>query len=113
MELNSFKLVYPTPFPSFISLATRAGSPQQREPITVGPYYLSHPVNFPCEKKPEYSKKTHDFRQSVTIPVGGKFEAKQAKHRQATPKKHARPSKECIQKPADNCQKWAETLLKF
>ena len=25
------------------SFATRAGSPQQREPITVGPYYLTHP----------------------------------------------------------------------
>ena len=40
-------------------------SPQQREPITVGPYYLSHPVNFPCGRKPEYPEKTHDFRQSV------------------------------------------------
>ena len=28
------------------SFATRAGSPQQREPITVGPYYQTHPVNF-------------------------------------------------------------------
>ena len=27
------------------SLAIGAGSPQQREPITVGPYYLSHPVD--------------------------------------------------------------------
>ena len=47
------------------SLATGAGSPQQREPITVGPYYLSHPVNFPCGRKPEYPEKAHDFRQSV------------------------------------------------
>ena len=45
--------------------ATRAGSPQQREPITVGPYYLTHPVNFPCGRKPEYPEKTHNFRQSV------------------------------------------------
>ena len=35
-----------------INFATRAGSPQQREPITVGPYYLSHPVNIPCGRKP-------------------------------------------------------------
>ena len=34
--------------------ATWAGSPQQPEPITVGPYYLSHPVNFPCGRKSEY-----------------------------------------------------------
>ena len=47
------------------SLATGAGSPQQREPITVGPYHLSHPVNFPCGGKPEYPEKTRDFRQSV------------------------------------------------
>ena len=47
------------------SFATRAGSPQQREPITVGSYYLTHPVNFPCGRKPEYPEKTHDFRQSV------------------------------------------------
>jgi hypothetical protein len=34
-------------------------------PITVGPFYLTHPVNFPCGRKPEYPGKTHDFRQSV------------------------------------------------
>ena len=47
------------------SLATGVGSPQQREPITVGPYYLSHPVNFPRGRKPEYPEKTNDLRQSV------------------------------------------------
>jgi hypothetical protein len=26
---------------------------------------LTHPVNFPCGRKPEYPEKTHDFRQSV------------------------------------------------
>ena len=25
----------------------------------------THPVNFPCGRKPEYPEKTHDFRQSV------------------------------------------------
>jgi hypothetical protein len=31
-----------------------------------GPFfYLTHPVNFTCGRKPEYSEKTHDFRQSV------------------------------------------------
>ena len=44
-----------------------AGSPQQRKPITVGPYYLSHPVNSLCGRKPEYPKKTHDFQQSYHI----------------------------------------------
>jgi hypothetical protein len=33
--------------------------------ITVGPFYLTRPVNFPCGRKPEYPEKTHDFRQSV------------------------------------------------
>ena len=47
------------------SSATGAGSPQQREPVTVSPYHLSHPVNFPCGRKPEYSEKTLDFPQSV------------------------------------------------
>ena len=30
-------------------------------------YYpiLTHPVNFPCGRKPENPEKTHDFRQSV------------------------------------------------
>ena len=51
------------------SFTTRAGSPQQREPITVGPYYLSHPVNIPCGRKPEYPEKTHDFRQSVDFTL--------------------------------------------
>ena len=29
--------------------------------------YLSHPVNFPCQRKPEYPEKSHDFRQSVLV----------------------------------------------
>jgi hypothetical protein len=28
---------------------------------------LTHPVNFPCGRKPEYPEKTHDFRQSVEL----------------------------------------------
>ena len=39
--------------------------PQQRETITVGPHYLTHPVYFPCGRKPERPEETHDFRQSV------------------------------------------------
>ena len=42
------------------SFATTAGSPQQREPINVGPYNQTHLANFPCERK-------HDFRQSVEL----------------------------------------------
>jgi hypothetical protein len=49
----------------YLALPTRAGSPQQPMPITVGPFYLTHPVNFPCGRKPEYQGKTHDFWQSV------------------------------------------------
>jgi hypothetical protein len=30
----------------YLALPTRAGSPQQHMPITVGPFYLTHPVNF-------------------------------------------------------------------
>ena len=33
--------------------AIRAGSPKQREPITVGPYHLTPPINFPHGWKPE------------------------------------------------------------
>jgi hypothetical protein len=46
-------------------LPTRARSPQQHMPITVGPFCLTHPVNFPCGRKLEYPEETHDFRQSV------------------------------------------------
>ena len=28
-------------------------------------FILTHPVNFPCGRKPEYPEKTHDFRQSI------------------------------------------------
>ena len=28
-------------------------------------FNLTHPVNFPCGRKPEHPEKTHDFRQSV------------------------------------------------
>jgi hypothetical protein len=34
-------------------------------PITVGPFCLTHPVDFPCGRKPEYLEGTHDLRQSV------------------------------------------------
>jgi hypothetical protein len=43
----------------FLALTTRAGSPQQHMPITVGPI-----PNPPCRRKPEPGE-THDFRQSV------------------------------------------------
>ena len=49
----------------YLALPARAGSPQQHMPITVGPFCLTHPVNFPCGRKPEYPEETHDFRQSV------------------------------------------------
>jgi hypothetical protein len=28
-------------------------------------FILTHPVNFSCERKPEHTDKTHDFRQTV------------------------------------------------
>jgi hypothetical protein len=28
-------------------------------------FVLTHPVNFPCGRKPEHPEKTHDFRRSV------------------------------------------------
>ena len=34
-------------------------------PITAGPYYLTHPVNFPCGGKPEDTEETRDLRKSV------------------------------------------------
>ena len=65
--LNSWRASVVPYFYLFIYLAlpTRAGSPQQHMPITVGPFCLTHPVNFPCGRKPEYPEETHDFRQSV------------------------------------------------
>jgi hypothetical protein len=50
-----------------LDLPTRAGSPQQHKPITVGPFYLTHPVNFRCGRKPEYPGKTHDFGRALTF----------------------------------------------
>jgi hypothetical protein len=58
LRLNLHSFIY-------LALPTRAGSPQQHMPITVGPFCLTHPVNFPCGRKPEYPEETHDFRQSV------------------------------------------------
>ena len=44
-----------------------------------GPFFcLTHPVNFPCGRKPEYPEETHDFRQSVdfySFRVGTGFES--------------------------------------
>ena len=50
------------------SFVTRAGSPQQREPISVGSYYLNPPVNFPCGRKPEYPEKTTAVARTL---IGG------------------------------------------
>ena len=36
-----------------VSFATRAGTPQQHEPITVGLHYLTHPVYFPVGGNPQ------------------------------------------------------------
>lgn len=54
-------------FFNLFSFATRVGSAQQREPIIVGPYCLTHPVNFPCQRKPDYLGETYDFQQSVDL----------------------------------------------
>ena len=32
-------------------------------------FILTHPVNFPCGRKPEHPEKTHDFWQSVNTRV--------------------------------------------
>ena len=45
------------------------GTPQQREPITVGPYHLTHPVYFPCGRKAERPEETHDFWQSIDFTL--------------------------------------------
>lgn len=50
--------------------ATWAGSPQQHKPITVDPCYLTHPINFPCGREPEYPEETHDYWQSVHMRTG-------------------------------------------
>ena len=49
----------------YLALPTRAGSPQKHMPVTVGSFCITHPVNFPFGKKPEYPEETHDFRQSL------------------------------------------------
>ena len=36
-------------------------------PIIVGPYYLTHPVNFPCRRKLEYPVKSQVFGLSVDL----------------------------------------------
>jgi hypothetical protein len=33
--------------------------------MTLIGHRITHPVNFPCGRKPEYPEETHDFRQSV------------------------------------------------
>ena len=49
----------------FFSFSARAGTPQQREPITVGRFHLTHSVYFPCGRKPECPEETQNFRQNV------------------------------------------------
>ena len=51
------------------SFTTRAGwrSPRQREPITVGPYYLTHPVSFPMGGNRSTRRKPTTFGRALTI----------------------------------------------
>ena len=45
---NLFKISLPLYSFILFNFATRPGSPQQHKSITVRPYYLTHPFNFPC-----------------------------------------------------------------
>ena len=49
------------------SFATRAGSPQQREPITVGPYYLTPLSTFPVGGNRSTWRKPTTFSRALTI----------------------------------------------
>ncbi len=46
VQMNIYLYIY-------LTFATRGGTPQQLMPITVGPCQLTHPVSFPCGRKPE------------------------------------------------------------
>ena len=49
------------------NFATRAGSPQQREPITVGPYYLPTLSIFPVGGNRSNRRKPTTFSRALTI----------------------------------------------
>ena len=49
------------------SFATRAGSPQQREPVTVGPYYLTPLSVFPVGGNQSTRRKPTTFGRALTI----------------------------------------------
>ena len=49
------------------NFATRAGSPQQREPITVGPYYLPTLSTFPVGGNRSTRRKPTTFSRALTI----------------------------------------------
>ena len=49
------------------SFATRAGSPQQREPVTVGPYYLTPLSTFPVGGNRSTRRKPTTFGRALTI----------------------------------------------
>ena len=51
----------------FFNLATRAGSPQQRQPITVGPYYLATLSTFPVGGNRSTRRKPTTFGRALTI----------------------------------------------
>lgn len=57
------------------SFATRKGPPQHHMPINLVPFYLTHPVNFRCGRKPDYPKKTLCSNMLFTLYIGTGFEA--------------------------------------
>ena len=50
-----------------LSFATRAGSPQQREPISVDLYYLTHLSTFPVGGNRSTRRKPTTFGRALTI----------------------------------------------
>ena len=49
----------------FYSVSFYLAPPQGQVTTTAEPIAVTHPVNFPCGRKPEYAEKIHDFRQRV------------------------------------------------
>ena len=49
-----------------LNFATKVGTPQHHIRITVGPHYLTHPVRFPCGKRPDYLGKITTFGRTLT-----------------------------------------------
>jgi predicted nucleic acid-binding Zn ribbon protein len=66
-------------------------------------FIVTHPVNFPCGRKPEQPEKTHDFRQNADWP----FSSDESEYGESNPGSHSEEKGAC----SEDCANYMDDVL--